>query len=145
MQTLVGELGFKVKLGPVSIAGNGWYGKNTGGVFGNMFQMQTPDRPDVSGFGAWGQLGFKITKQLSVWGFAGIDQPNQAQAKAAGFTRLENRQTAGMIAYRDGAYAIALEFLHISTRNLVPATTTTTAAITNTEGNQPSVSVVYFF
>jgi hypothetical protein len=145
MQTLVGEIGFKVKIGPVTAAGNGWYGKNTGGVFGNLLQMQTPDRPDVNGFGAWGQLGFTIVKGLAVWGFAGIDRPDQDQAKAAGFTRLENRQTAGMISYRDGAYAIAVEFLHVSTRNAVPATMTTTAAITNTEGNQPSMSVAYFF
>jgi hypothetical protein len=145
MQTLVAEAGFKVKIGPAIVAGNGWYGKNAGGVFGNLLQMQTADRPDVSGFGAWGQLGFSITKQLTVWGLVGIDQPNQAQAKAAGFTRLENRQTAGMIAYRDGPYAIALEFLHVSTRNVVPATAETTEAITNNEGNQPSMSVGYFF
>lgn len=145
MQTLVGELGFKVQIGPVTAGGNGWYGKNTGGVFGNLLQMQTADRPDVNGFGAWGQLGFTIVKNLTVWAFAGIDKPNEAEAKAAGFTRLENRQTAGMVAYRDGPYAIAVEFLHISTRNLVPETMTTTAAITNTEGNQPSMSVAYFF
>jgi hypothetical protein len=145
MQTLIAELGFKVKVGPFTAAGNGWYGKNAGGVFGNLLQMQTPDRPDVNGFGAWGQLGFTIVKGLTAWGFAGIDRPDQAQAKAAGFTRLENRQTAGMIAYRDGAYAIAVEFLHVSTRNMVPATMTTTAAVTNNEGNQPSMSVAYFY
>jgi hypothetical protein len=50
-----------------------------------------------------------------------------------------------MIAYRDGPYAIAVEFLHVSTRNVVPATMLTTAEITNNEGNQPSMSVAYFF
>jgi hypothetical protein len=141
MDTLVGELGLKVQLGPVIVAGNGWYGKNSGGVFGNLLQMQTADRPDVSGFGAWGQLGFSITKELSAWAFGGVDQPNQDDAIAAGFTRLHNLQAAGMISYRDGPYAIAAEYLHIATQMYTPAT----KAMTTFHGNQPSLSVAYFF
>ncbi|HKU42548.1 MAG TPA: hypothetical protein VJR89_30530, partial [Polyangiales bacterium] len=57
MTTLVLEGGFKLKLGPVLIAGNAWTGTNGGNVYANLLQMQLPDKPDVSGFGVWGQLG----------------------------------------------------------------------------------------
>jgi hypothetical protein len=148
LQTYVGELGFKVKAGPVLVAGNGWYGMNSGGVFGNLLQMQLPtvaaEGHDVSGFGAWGQLGVNITKELAVWGFGGIDQPNQDDARAAGFSRLRNIQVAGMVSYRDGPYAIAAEFLHIWTDTAAP-TMADPKAVATAEGNQPSASVIYFF
>jgi len=145
LETIVGELGFKVKLGPVIVAGNGWYGKNAGGVFGNLLQMQTADRGDVSGMGGWAQLGVSITKELGVWAFAGMDQPNHDQAIAAGFTRLLNRQYAGMISYKDGPVAVALEMLHVATDIYTPATMTASAVTTTFEGNQPSASLIYFF
>jgi hypothetical protein len=148
LQTYVGELGFKVKAGPVLVAGNGWYGLNSGGVFGNLLQMQTPvtaaEGHDVSGWGAWGQLGVSITKELAIWGFYGIDAPNQDEARAAGFTRLRNMQIAGMVSYRDGPYAIAAEFLHVLTDTSVP-TMADPKATTSVDGNQPSASVIYFF
>ncbi|HMJ51835.1 MAG TPA: hypothetical protein VK540_07150 [Polyangiaceae bacterium] len=145
LTTLIGDLGFKAALGPAIIAGNAWYGKNAGAVYGNMIQMQAPNGPDVTGFGAWGQLGFSITKELSVWAFGGIDQPTESQAIAANFTRLQNVQAAGQIAYKDGPYAIGLELLHIWTKNYVPGTAMTAASTTTLEGNQPMATVDYFF
>jgi len=145
LTTLIGDLGFKVAVGPVVVAGNAWYGKNSGGVYGNMLQMQAPNGPDVTGFGAWGQAGVSITKELSIWAFTGIDKPNEDQAIAAGFTRLQNIQSAAQIAYKDGPYAVGLEFLHIWTKSYTPGTAMTVPSTTTLEGNQPMATVDYFF
>jgi hypothetical protein len=145
MTTLIGDLGFKVSVGPLIVAGNAWYGNNAGGVYGNMLQMQAPSAPDVSGFGAWGQLGLNVTKEISLWAFGGIDRPKEAEAIAANFTRLQNVQAAGQIAYKDGPYAVGLELLHIWTKNYAPATPTTLASTTTLQGNQPMATVDYFF
>jgi hypothetical protein len=126
LQTLIGELGVKVKV-PDAAAGRRAAGR------------------DVNGFGAWRQLGLSITKELGLWGFYGIDQPNADEAKAAGFTRLRNMHIAWMASYKDGPHAIAIEFLHVATDTFTPATMTTPQAITTSEGNQPSVSAIYFF
>jgi hypothetical protein len=141
MQTVVGALGAKATLGPFVLAANGWYGKNAGGVYGHVIQMQVPSAPDVSGFGAWGQLGFSASKELSFWAFGGIDKPNEADAKAASLTRLQNVQVAGQVAYKDGPYVLSLELLHVWTKNYVAATDTTTTL----EGNQPTLTALYFF
>jgi hypothetical protein len=149
LQTYAGEFGIKVQLGPLMIAGNGWYGLNTGGLFGNVLQMQPPTVAaaghDVAGFGAWGQFGVSFTEQLTIWGFYGVDQPNAAEAEAAGFTRLRNMQMAGMLSYKDGPYAIAVEFLHVLTDSYLPPTPTTPRSTFSVDGNQPSVSAIYFF
>jgi hypothetical protein len=141
MHTAIGAVGAKVSLGPFLVAANGWYGKNAGGVYGHVIQMQVPSAPDVTGFGAWGQLGFSATKELSFWAFGGIDKSNEAQAKAASFTRLQNVQVAGQIAYKEGPYAVTLELVHIWTKNYAAANGTTTTL----EGNQPSLTAIYFF
>lgn len=145
MTTLIGDLGFKVSLGPAIIAGNGWYGKNSGGVYGNLLQMQPPSAPDVTGFGAWGQLGLMLTKEISVWAFSGIDKPNEDQAIAAGFSRLQNVQAAGQVMYKDGSFGVAFEWLHIWTKSYVPPTMMTAASTSTLEGNQPMATVDYFF
>jgi hypothetical protein len=106
-----------------------------------VIQLQTPNGPDVSGFGAWGQVGLRATKELSFWFFGGIDRPNEADAKAASFTRLQNVQIAGQLAYKDGPYALAFQLLHIRTKNYAQATDT----VTTLGGNQPMLTAVYFF
>lgn len=141
MQTVVGALGMKATLGPLIVAANGWYGKNAGGVYGHVIQMQMPSAPDVTGFGAWGQVGVSASKELSFWVFGGIDQPNEADAKAASLSRLQNVQVAGQVAYKDGPYALTLQLLHVRTKNHAAATDTTTTL----QGNQPSLTAVYFF
>jgi hypothetical protein len=145
------EAGGKLKLGPVLIAANGWYGQNAGGIYGHMFQMQLPDRPDVTGFGVWGQLGVSLSSKFSLWAFGGIDRPNRAEAIAAGFIRLQNIQLAGMLAYVDGPLVMTLEWFHAATTNYVPGTmaTATMPATLPREptlhGNQPSFTIAYMF
>jgi hypothetical protein len=145
------EAGGKLKLGPVLVAANGWYGQNAGGVYGHMFQMQTPDKPDVTGFGVWGQVAFSFSREFSIWAFAGIDHPNRTEAIAAGFSRLQNIQVSGMLAYTDGPVIVTLEWFNVATQNLVsglPATATTPATVAQAltyRGNQPSVTLAYMF
>jgi hypothetical protein len=145
------EAGGKLRLGPVLVAANGWFGQNAGGVYGHMFQMQLPDKPDVTGFGVWGQVGFSLTKEFSLWAFAGFDHPNRAEAIAAGFIRLQNIQLSGMFAYVNGPLIVTLEWFHASTTNFLPAMAATAiapatlASEQTLRGNQPSITVAYYF
>jgi hypothetical protein len=151
MTTYAVEAGGKLRLGPVLVASNGWYGQNTGSLFGNAFQIQGPDKPDVSGFGAWGQAAFSFSERFSIWAFAGIDRPNQAQALAAGFQVLQNVQIAGMLAYTNGPLVLAAEWMNIATTGVIqPMAATATTPATGpgqliTRGNQPSITAAYTF
>ena len=139
------EAGGKLKLGPVLAAVNGWYGQNTGGLFGNIFQIQAPDRPDVRGFGVWGQIGVSIAHGFSLWAFAGTDRPKRDQALAADFKRLSNLQLAGMLAYVNGALMATLEWLNIATEQPVAAAPTAPVTVVTYRGNQPSFTLAYAF
>lgn len=146
LTTYAFEMGGKYKLGPVLAAVNGWYGQNTGGLFGNIFQIQAPDRPDVRGFGVWGQLGVSIVNGFSVWAFAGVDRPNRSDALAAGFSRLSNLQLALMLAYVNGPLMATLEWLQIATEQpLAAAVPGAPQAIATYRGNQPSFTIAYAF
>jgi hypothetical protein len=146
------EAGGKLKLGPLLVAANGWYGQNTGGVFGNVFQIQMPDKPDVRGFGVWGQIGVSIAQGFSVWAFAGTDRPQRDQALAAAFTRLSNAQIAGMLAYVNGPLTVTIEWLNIATQQPMAATSSATPGapalpptVATYRGNQPSFTLAYAF
>lgn len=127
MDTAVVQGGFKTQLGPVLMAANGWYGKNAGNVFGHIFQMQNLNGSDVTGFGAWGQVALGITKNVSLWGFGGIDQPDPNQVQRAGTTfallgtttLTRNMQFAGQLAYTEGPIQIGLECMYVLTTALV--------------------------
>jgi hypothetical protein len=148
MDTAILEGGFKLKLGPVLVASNGWYGKNSGNVYGNLLQQQLPNMGDVSGFGAWGQVGLSFTRQISLWGFVGIDRPNQDEALEAGLTRLQNIQIGTMLAYSAGTFTVTLELFWAQTKSAIlaapmvppaPLQTMTVAA------SQPSLTVLWTF
>ncbi len=153
MDTLVVEGGFKLKLGPVLVAGNGWAGKNSGNVYGNLLQMQAASAPDVSGFGGWGQIGFSFTRELSLWAFGGIDKPDREQAQAAGLSRVQNLQVAGMLAYVEGPLVLGLEYLYISTDSLMatavppgsPPGTVLQPTVVTADGNQIALTAMYMF
>jgi hypothetical protein len=137
--------GAKVQLGPVLAAANAWYGQNAGNVFGHIFQMQDPGRSDITGFGAWAQLGFGITKNLSLWGFFGIDKPDEQKTIAAGQTRLQNMQFAGQLAYTEGPIQIGAEFIYVSTKSYIPATATVGATYLTASAMQPVLTLNYNF
>lgn len=145
MTTYIIEGGGKIKLGPVQIAANGWYGQNAGGVFGHIFQMQGPDKPDVTGFGVWGQAGLSLSQNFSLWFFTGIDQPNKVQAMAAKFNSLQNMQLCGMIAYVDGPLMMSLEYFYIATTTLQTNPMTMVQTEQTLSLSQPSFTVAYSF
>jgi hypothetical protein len=149
MTTYIVEAGGKVKLGPLLIATNGWVGQNAGQVFGHIFQMQTPDKPDVFGMGIWGQAGLSLTKHWSVWGFAGIDQPDRATLIAAfplpALPALRNVQLAGMLAYVDGPLMATLEWYYFATTSLTFDSATMLTAEQTLSAYQPSLTFAYIF
>jgi hypothetical protein len=152
MDTMVAQAGFKFQLGPVLVAANAWYGKNAGNVFGHIFQMQDLNRPDISGFGAWGQLGFGLTKTLSLWAFGGIDKPNEQDIiNAFGVIgqvgRLQNVQIAAQLVYTEGPIQIGVEYIMIMTKNYYAAIPgTPIAAVAETYAvSQPSLVFNYNF
>jgi hypothetical protein len=157
MSTLLVQAGAKVQLGPVLVAANGYTGKNSGNVLGNILQMQNIDKPDVSAIGAWAQVGIGLTKNLSLWGFAGFDKPNKNQAIAAFVSpgvagRLSNTQFAGQLAWTDGPVTIAVEVVTASTTigsqtAPVAATMAPAGPVVETKysGVQPSATLLYTF
>jgi hypothetical protein len=151
MTTGAAEFGFKVHLGPVLVAGNGYFGQNTGNVYGNILQLQLPNQPDVSGMGGWGQLGVELGAGFSLWAFGGIDMVDDAQAQAARFSRKQNLQVSGMLAYVEGPIVLGLEYLYLSTDGyqyatmVVPPATTPAVTTTNATGSQMALTLAYLF
>ena len=117
LDTLAGGAGFKLVGGPLTLAATGYYGKNTGPLVGGVVgQFAAIGAGDVHELGGWAQLGFNLTKEFSVWGFIGAQKPLEKDALAAGFTRIQNVVTQGMLQYRDGGYALGFEWIHYHTR-----------------------------
>jgi hypothetical protein len=158
LTTQIVSAGFKATLGPVLIAGHGWYGKNAGSLFGHIFAMQHPQAGDISGFGGWGQIGFSITPQLGLWAFGGIDKPNKEEIlKAMGAYYTQNVQLCGMLSFVAGPLAFSLEYMRVMSDFAVgavapsPAMGTTPANPGNPElkfsnaMNQIALSGAFFF
>jgi hypothetical protein len=142
VQTVLGTVGVNGNIGPVAYAGSAWYGKNTGPLLGNILQF-TPTatlnayRVDIFGWGAWGQLGMNVTKNLSGWVTYGIDHPVYDNIIQAGLTRLRNQNLMVMARYQDGGFAFGAEWLY--TRTTV---TTQNDPLT---GSQISITGNYYF
>ncbi|GEJ56407.1 hypothetical protein [Anaeromyxobacter diazotrophicus] len=155
--------GGKAKVGPLQLAATGFAGKNLAPLVGNFLQFNPNNRGDIHAVGGWVQAGFNLTKQLSIWGYAGIERPDEAEAIASGYTKLRNVTTVGMLQYRDSVkvggassdYAIGFEWIHMVTRSrqyataagVTPVVTAATAAGNSgdLDGNQWILSGNYFF
>jgi hypothetical protein len=113
--------GAKVNAGPLMLAASGWLGQNTGNMLGNIAQFP-PFGSDVFGMGGWVQAGLSLTKEWSVWGLAGTDRPDQEDISEAItvaptlITRRFQNVYSGMLAYKDGPYAVGLEWVHWTTK-----------------------------
>ena len=138
LQTIVGTVGINGNLGPVAYAGSAWYGKNAGPLLGHVVQFNPPTyQGNIFGWGAWGQVGMNLTKNLSGWFTYGVDHPSYQDILAAGLTRLRNQNLVVMARYQDGGFAIGAEWLYNRTtdsRSMDPLT-----------GNQISISGNYYF
>jgi hypothetical protein len=133
---IAGQVGGRAIIGPVVVQAMAYTGKNLAPFVANLVQFQNDDRGNVHEWGAWGQLGFNFTPQLSVWAFAGTSDPNDTDIRNAGLTRLQNRTYSGMLRYLEGGFMIGLEWLHW-------VTNTTNAG--TPEANQYMVTGAYTF
>jgi hypothetical protein len=152
LDTFAWNVGAKAVVGPLTLAATGFTGKNTGPIVGAVVgQFPAITAGDVHEYGGWVQAGFNFSKELSLWGFVGTDKPDAKDAIAAGFSRLQNVTTSGLLQYRDGGYAIGLEFFHFYTKTRVPAVAAvgTTPAVpdlsADLSANQVVLSANYFF
>lgn len=170
LDVLAVNAGGKLALGPLTVAATGFTGKNTGPLLGNLVQLQAggasgagtgagapaATKKDVSSWGGWAQAGLNVTKELSAWAFYGLQKVNEDDAKAASllvpaaataqFTRLENQTTDLMLQYRDGGYALGLEWIHMKTKTAAYAAGTNVfTGSKDLSGNEYMASANYFF
>jgi len=129
------EIGAKFQFGPVMLQGNAYTGHSIGQNFGMITQFGK-----IQGTGGWAQAGFDITKNWSVFGFWGVDDPKDADVLASGNNRLRNEMYAGLLRWRAGPFALGFEYLYDKLR-----TGTTTGVITETRGRQLALSALYNF
>jgi hypothetical protein len=133
--------GAKIVAGPLTLAATGFTGKNLAPLVGDFLQFQANTVGDVHEMGGWVQAGLNFTKELSVWGFIGTDKPDQEDAIAAGYTKVQNVTTTGLLQYRDGGYAVGFELIHFYTKTRGG----TRALDANLDGNQYMLTTNYFF
>ncbi|HET8936908.1 MAG TPA: hypothetical protein VFN67_25870 [Polyangiales bacterium] len=146
LTTAIVSAGFKASLGPVLIAGHGWYGKNAGSLFGHIFAMQHPAAGDINGFGGWGQVGVSLTPQLALWAFGGIDKPKEADIrKTIGGGYVQNIQLVGMASFVAGPLAFSLEYMRIMSDLASVNPMTGAQTLTSGTANQISLTGAFFF
>jgi hypothetical protein len=139
------QAGARLNVGPITLQGGGYAGKNLAPLLGALLQFQA-NAQDIQEIGGWAQAGFNFTPELSVWGLAGTSKPSNSDVIAAGGTRLQNTVVSGMLRYQEGGYAIGLEYAHWHTRTtggVPPAYVGPPDG--NLDGNQLMLSGFYFF
>jgi hypothetical protein len=127
-----GVAGARITRDLFTLHGNAYFGKAMGHHFGNIIQFR-----DVEGWGAWVQLGVNVTERWSVWGFAGMDDPDDVDEAGVALERTKSVQLMPMIRYQAGPLAFGLEWLH--------SQTDWTALPQERTGNQVIFSTVYTF
>ncbi|MGE5277536.1 MAG: hypothetical protein ACM3SU_11120 [Acidobacteriota bacterium] len=126
------EIGAKFQFGPVMIQGNGYTGHSIGQQFGMLTQFGK-----IQSTGGWAQIGFDFTKNWSLFGFWGVEDPKDSDVLASNNTRVKNMMYAGMLRWKAGPFAIGAEYLR--------SDLTTGAAKVKTKGTQVSLSALYSF
>ena len=139
LDVLAANAGCKLGLGPLTVQGSGYVGKNLAPLVGSLLQFQGPTSSDVREWGAWGQVGFAIDERLSVWALAATSRPRASDVRAAGLTRLRNTVASAMVRYQDGGYALGLELTRWATRKSAGADATSLS------GDQIMSSASYTF
>ena len=126
------EIGAKFQFGPLMIQGNGYTGHSIGQNFGAITQFGK-----IQSTGGWGQVGFDMTPNWSLFGFWGIDDPKDSDVLASGNTRMKNEMYVGMLRWKAGQYALGFEYLYDKL--------TTGATKAKTIGHQLSFSALLNF
>ena len=134
---LAAEIGGEIKKGYVSIKGNAYTGKNMGHQLGAMTQIQTQNK-DLNSQGAWVQLGVKLFRNISIFGFYGVENVDKDQAvQLFDNPRTKHVLINFMLMHRYEHTAIGIEYLH--------SDLTAGKDDQKYPGNQLSASVMYTF
>lgn len=130
------QLGGRVQRGPLIVAGNAFYGRAIGQIFGQLLQFG-----DIESVGGWVQTGVLLGDGVSLWAFTGAEDPRDDDVKreVRAPWRLKNGTTAFMARREDGPYALALEFMFSSTRWEQPL------VIQRRSGRQIALTATYTF
>jgi hypothetical protein len=135
-----GEVGGRVTVLPITVAANAYVGKAVGNIFGQILQFG-----DVQNVAGWVQAGFNLTKEFSVWAQYGFDKPDEDEARAARFTRLQNQNIGAMVRYTTGGYTAALEWFQTKTETAAYDGTGAFTGATDLTGNQVLLTGMYTF
>jgi hypothetical protein len=145
------QVGARAVVGPLTIQGQGFTGKNLAELTGAFLQFQTNNINDIHEYGGYVQAGFNFTPEWSVWGMIGTDKINQADAFAAHaalatYGVVQNVVGQAFVQYRLGAFALSLEWTHFYTKTLGANGTNVAPALNaNLSANQGAFNVMYFF
>ena len=114
------EAGGNIAPGKFTLHGNFYYGKGLGQQFAHITQF-AQGHGDIRGWGAWAQAGYDFTPHWSLWGYAGMDQPDvqrfaQDNPTAGALARQLNHDYDALLRFRAGRYAVGLEYFRSVTR-----------------------------
>jgi len=128
------EIGGKIKIGRFLIHGNIYQGNGIGQQFAAITQFG-----DISTWGGWMQLGYDLTKHWSLYGFYGVDDPDDQDVLTwvGNNGRVKNEMYNVHLRYAVGPYWFGIEWLHDTLETGPDATETT--------GNQIALSALYKF
>ena len=128
------EIGGKIKIGRFLIHGNAYFAKGAGQQFTAITQFG-----DISTWGAWMQLGYDLTDHWSLYGFYGLDDPDDTDVLTwvGNNGRVKNTMYNLHLRYAYGPYWFGIEWLHDKLE--------TGPNSTETKGNQIALSALYKF
>lgn len=103
------ELGGKVTPGNWLIHGNLYWGQGIGQQFGAITQFG-----DIESFGGWLQVGYKLTDNWGLYGFYGLEDPDNTDVLLwiGEGGRMENRMYNLHLRYTYGPYWFGIEWTH---------------------------------
>lgn len=128
------EIGGKIKIGRFLVHGNLYHGKGIGQQFAAITQFG-----DISTTGGWMQLGYDLTEHWSLYGFYGMENPNDTDVLTwmGNNGRVKNTMYNLHLRYAVGPYWFGIEWLHDELE--------TGPDSTETKGNQIALSALYKF
>lgn len=131
-----GEVGTKVEVGPWTVLGASYYGHAIAQQYAQLLRYG-----DISGWGAWGQVGWNFAQHWSAWAFAGrADQHGDDPALKSP----ENWSISPMARFEWGALDLGAEWLHSTTTYYGADGSDRSVEITR-PGNEIAVSTLLHF
>lgn len=138
LSSWVAQVGGTVTRGDLTLLANAHVGRAMGHHFAQIVQLG-----DIQGWGAWGQVGYNLSPTWSIWGYAGTEQPDEDDVRAAPApfnTRLKSFLIVPMLRFKSGPYSYSVEWLYNTTTYSTGATTEE-----DRKGSQVAFSVRYDF